>query len=212
MTLGSWKSKERHDSYLVDSNTRNQNEFIFIFVLFSLSFINRNNCFHFTWVSINIVSRSHVLPGLVYWYKNSQNIHMKYAFFGFSLFKYWFRVHGNCSWVEIINWINLQSDEEWHKVWKHDNFKCRNKHKNNSDAYWDLWTYLTCIYLRNIYHFSCNKLSFFLLSRNHKTRFESVQIGLKRVFKIVLCKFCASLSFSLSQNDFILHFRLRTRR
>lgn len=138
MTLGSWQSKERHDSCRVHSNTKNQNELIF-FVLFSLSFINRNNCFHSTWISINIVPRSHVLPGLVYSYKNSQNIHMKYAFFGFSFYKYWFRVHGNCSWVKIINWINLQSDEEWVKVWQHDNFKCRNKHKNNSDAHWDIF-------------------------------------------------------------------------
>lgn len=67
----------------------------FFFVLVSLLFINRNNCFHFTCVSINIVPRSHVLPGLVYSYKNSQNIHIKYAFFGFSFFMYSF--HGNCS-------------------------------------------------------------------------------------------------------------------
>lgn len=130
----------------------------FFFVLVSLLFINRNNCFHLTYVSINIVPRSHVLPGLVYSYKNSQNIHIKYAFFGFSFFMYSF--HGNCSWVEIINWINLQSDEEWVKVWKHDNFKCRNKPKKKTTLT-HTETYLTCIYLRNIYHFSCNKLTFF---------------------------------------------------
>lgn len=110
------------------------------FSLFSLLFINRNNCFHLTCVSINIVPRSHVLPGLVYSYKNSQNIHIKYAFFSFSFFVYSF--HGNCSWVEIINWINLQSDEEWVKVWKHDNFKCRNKPKKKQ-----LWRTLRHIWL-----------------------------------------------------------------
>lgn len=73
-------------------------------------------------------------------------------------------------------------------------------------------TYLTCIYLRNIYHFSCNKLTFFFsraIIRHDSNLCKSAE---NEFSKLSYASFLLLyLSHSLKM-IFFFHFRLRTRR